>query len=208
MLVVPVRQRPLPAHSGEGGCRTLRPTSSAAGQPSVRGTHFAHLLCQSRVGCTPWLSLTADRVAAACPVKGGIFVEKHFHNFLKILQVKNVNALNDLKWQLCAICSREPITTNCKGLWERFASAKDHFFEGFAIRLSGQFPLPGFQITHWNSLPAPTGEQQQQQNAAAASSAAEEAYNGTYLEMEGSILRRGENNLFNFGENKLAKIKN
>lgn len=130
----------------------------------------------------------------------GLVVRLGFHSqlieslLLAQSKVKNVNALNDLKWQLCAICSREPITTNCKGLWERFASAKDHFFEGFAIRLSGQFPLPGFQITHWNSLPAPTGEQQQQQNAAAASSAAEEAYNGTYLEMEGSILSLDKSN--------------
>jgi len=56
---------------------------------------------------------------------------------LSLSKTKNVNMLNDLKWQLCSICAKECIALQWKEtLAERFENDKDNFFEGFAIRLS------------------------------------------------------------------------
>jgi len=56
---------------------------------------------------------------------------------LSLSKAKNVNMLNDLKWQLCSICAKECIALQWKEtLAERFENDKDNFFEGFAIRLS------------------------------------------------------------------------
>uniref|UniRef100_A0A914L5I3 Rap-GAP domain-containing protein n=1 Tax=Meloidogyne incognita TaxID=6306 RepID=A0A914L5I3_MELIC len=99
---------------------------------------------------------------------------------LSLSKAKNVNMLNDLKWQLCSICAKECIALQWKEtLAERFENDKDNFFEGFAIRLSGQFPLPGFQITQWNSI----------QEAATEKDESDEC--NIYMETNSSILSLG-----------------
>ena len=105
-----------------------------------------------------------------------------------MVQVKGANALNDLKWQLCAISARESMLPSWRRLSDKFHTARDEFFESFAVRLSAQFPLPGFPITQWNSLPFQ--EQQQQQTALCT----EEAFNDTYMETDGAILSLDKNN--------------
>jgi len=56
---------------------------------------------------------------------------------LSLSKTKNVNMLNDLKWQLCSICAKECIALQWKEtLAERFETDKDNLFEGFVIRLS------------------------------------------------------------------------
>nr|CAD2130005.1 unnamed protein product [Meloidogyne enterolobii] len=99
---------------------------------------------------------------------------------LSLSKAKNVNMLNDLKWQLCSICAKESIALQWKEtLAERFETDKDNFFEGFVIRLSGQFPLPGFQITQWNSI----------QEAATEKEESDEC--NIYMETNSSILSLG-----------------
>ncbi|KAL7071848.1 hypothetical protein ACQ4LE_008404 [Meloidogyne hapla] len=101
---------------------------------------------------------------------------------LSLSKTKNVNLLNDLKWQLCTICANECIALQWREtLAERFRTDKDNFFEGFVIRLSGQYPLPGFQIIQWNSI----------------QSAAEKEENddfSIYIETNSSILSLGKEN--------------
>lgn len=103
--------------------------------------------------------------------------------------MKGANALNDLKWQLCAISSRESMLPSWRRLSEKFLASRDEFFESFVVRLSAQFPLPGFSITQWNSSPFQEQQQQQQTTSSAVQQQFEEAFNDTYMETDGAILR-------------------
>ncbi|CAK5049731.1 unnamed protein product [Meloidogyne enterolobii] len=92
---------------------------------------------------------------------------------LSLSKAKNLNMLNDLKWQLCSICAKESIALQWKEtLAERFETDKDNFFEGF-----GQFPLPGFQITQWNSIQETATEKEESDEC------------NIYMETNSSILR-------------------
>ena len=60
---------------------------------------------------------------------------------------------NDLKWLLCSLAAQEPFQ-----IWQhligRFSASGDKFFEAMVVQLAGQFPLPGFRTTQWNSIPS------------------------------------------------------
>lgn len=137
----------------------------------------------------------ASRILPIFCANVGLIVLLGFHSqlidslLLAQSKVKCVNALNDLKWQFCSITSRESISPYWRILSDNFTSAKDDFLEGFVIRLSGQYPLPGFPITQWNSLPNQEHQEKQQQ-----SMQSEEAYNNIYIETEGSFLSFDRNN--------------
>ena len=67
-------------------------------------------------------------------------------------QVRTPNKLNDLKWQLCSLAIQQPYKNwRSLNLFQRLSASNDKFFEAMIIQLSGQYPLPAFHITQWNS---------------------------------------------------------
>uniref|UniRef100_A0A183BHY0 Rap-GAP domain-containing protein n=1 Tax=Globodera pallida TaxID=36090 RepID=A0A183BHY0_GLOPA len=112
-----------------------------------------------------------------------------------LARVKHLRIANELKWQLCAVFARHSISLHWSNLADKFVAASDDFFEGFVLRLSGQWPLPGFPVSQWNSLPAATTpsttmahDQHQQQQQANADGGAAAADHVTFMETDGAIL--------------------
>jgi hypothetical protein len=83
---------------------------------------------------------------------------------LGLTKVCDSNAINDLKWQLCSLLIREPLLKGWTALLKEFSWAKDVFFESLVLQLAGQFPLPTFNSSRWNSLPNDDRTQQPDQN--------------------------------------------
>lgn len=74
--------------------------------------------------------------------------------FCGLSNAVNVCATNDLKWELCALLlSERSKKVLWKPLFEHLHKGNDYFLEGVLIQLAKQYPLPGFSITQWNSLP-------------------------------------------------------
>lgn len=103
--------------------------------------------------------------------------------------------LNDLKWQLCALALRDTggnrLAQWRKALLNRLSAShnnSDSFLEGLLVRLSGQFPLPGFSITQWNSqLPEGVGEKSAGQEACGQ----QQHDSATFIGMGAAMLRFG-----------------
>lgn len=85
--------------------------------------------------------------------------------FYGLSNTSNVCAINDLKWELCALLSEKSQKVLWKPLFEHLHIGKDHFLEGILIQLAKQYPLPGFSITQWNSLSEPVDLLKSEENS-------------------------------------------
>ncbi|KAL3074845.1 hypothetical protein niasHS_014290 [Heterodera schachtii] len=123
------------------------------------------------------------------------------HSLIQSLaRVKHLRIANELKWHMCAVFARHSISLHWSNLADKFVATGDDFFEGFVIRLSGQWPLPGFPVTQWNSLPpsammaTPTTattaqhDHQQQQANVGDGDQLQQQQMVTFMETEGAML--------------------
>ncbi|KAI6202932.1 hypothetical protein M3Y94_00498200 [Aphelenchoides besseyi] len=101
---------------------------------SLLATFCANLTCAPRLGFHGRLADALELAIARAHIK------------------KDERILNELKWQLVSLQSKDRVCKTFKPLLATLAAQTDGFLEGLLIERGLQFPLPGFSISQWGSL--------------------------------------------------------